>query len=120
MLFKCTQLYELFDFTHLYELFYFTQFPWLFDYTGSGCSLGEAYTTRVHNLFRPLTSLGVPNCTRYFVPLARSLAHINSDYIFVLYLIISALVAAYLYSQGCPSGIRKLYLLLRSLTSIPT
>ena len=46
--------------------------------------------------FRPLTSLGVPNYTRYFVPLARSLAHNNSDCIFVLNLIISALAEAYL------------------------
>ena len=46
--------------------------------------------------FRPLTSLGVPSYTRYFVPLARSLAHHNSDCIFVLNLIISALVVAYL------------------------
>ena len=96
MLFDCTQLYELFDFTQLYQLFDFTQFPWLFDYTGSGCFLGETYTTRVYNVFRPLTSLGVPNCTRYFVLLARSLAYNNSDCIFVPNLIISAIVVAYL------------------------
>ena len=41
--------------------------------------LGETYTTRVYNLFWPLTLLGVPNCTWYFVPLARSLAHNNGD-----------------------------------------
>ena len=99
MLFDCTQLYELFDFTSLYELFDFIQFPWLFDYTGSGFffffwvrHIPQECTT----FFRPLTSLGVPNYTRYFVPLARSLAHNNSDCIFVLNLIISALVVAYL------------------------
>ena len=51
-LFVCTQPYELFDCAQLYELF---------DYTGSGCLLGETYTTRVYNLFRLLTSLGVHN-----------------------------------------------------------
>ena len=64
------QPYELFDCAQPYELF---------DYTGSICFWGETYTTRVYNLFRPLTSLGVPNCTRYFVPLARSLAYNISD-----------------------------------------
>ena len=41
--------------------------------------LGETYTTRVYNLFQPLTSLGVPNCNWYFVPLERLLAHNKSD-----------------------------------------
>ena len=72
-------IYELFDCTQPYELFDFAQLYGLFDYTGSGCSLGETYTTRVYNLFPPLTSLGVANCTWYFVPLARSLAHNIGD-----------------------------------------
>lgn len=131
-LFICfTPPYELFDCARLYELFDFTQFPWLFDYTGSGCFLSETYTTRVYNLFLLLTSLGVLNCTRYFVPLARSLAYNIGDSILFsfwfqsyyfctcqgVFLSRRAVPLSFIFICSCS---RKLYLRLRWLTRIPT
>ena len=57
----------------------------------------ETYTTRVYNLIWPLTSLGVPNCTRYFVPLARSLAQTSV----IPFILILVPILLFLYLSRC-------------------